>query len=109
MAILILDSGVGGLTVLREVRAVMPTQQIIYVGDDEAFPYGGWAEEALVERLVGLFTHFLNKHSVELAIVACNTASTLIMPSLRSAFDIPFVGIVPAIKPAAERLSLIHI
>ena len=103
MAILVLDSGVGGLTVLREVRAFLPTQQIIYVGDDDGFPYGGWPEEALVERLVNLFSHYLKAHSIELAIVACNTASTLIMPSLRAAFDIPFVGTVPAIKPAAER------
>ncbi len=103
MAILVLDSGVGGLTVLREVRAVIPNQQIIYVGDDGGFPYGEWPEEALVDRLVGLFTHYLKQHDIELAIVACNTASTLIMPSLREAFDIPFVGTVPAIKPAAER------
>ncbi len=103
MSVLVLDSGVGGLTVLREVRAVMPTEQIVYVGDDGGFPYGQWPEDALVERLVGLFTHYLNKHDIKLAIVACNTASTLIMPSLRSAFDVPFVGTVPAIKPAAER------
>jgi len=103
MAILVLDSGVGGLTVLREVRAVMPTTQIIYVGDDGGFPYGEWPEEALVERVVGLVGHYLSQHPIELAIVACNTASTLIMPSLRERFDIPFVGTVPAIKPATER------
>jgi len=103
MAILVLDSGVGGLTVLREVRAILPTEQIIYVGDDDGFPYGSWPEDALVERLVDLFAHYLNTHTIELAIVACNTASTLIMPSLREAFDIPFVGTVPAIKPATER------
>jgi len=105
MAILVLDSGLGGLTVLREVRAVMPTQQVIYVGDDDGFPYGDWSDEALVERLVGLFTHYLKEHTIELAIVACNTASTLIMPALRATFDIPFVGIVPAIKPAVERTA----
>jgi len=66
-------------------------------------PYGEWPEDALVERLVGLFEHYLQRHTVDLAIVACNTASTLIMPALREAFDIPFVGTVPAIKPAAER------
>ena len=103
MAILVLDSGLGGLTVLREVRAILPTEQIIYVGDDDGFPYGSWPEDALVERLVDLFAHYLNTHTIELAIVACNTASTLIMPSLREAFDIPFVGTVPAIKPATER------
>lgn len=81
----------------------MPTQQIIYVGDDDGFPYGNWPEEALVERLVGLIGHYLKAHTIELAIIACNTASTLIMPALRAAFDIPFVGIVPAIKPAAQR------
>lgn len=103
MAVLVVDSGVGGLTVLREVRTVMPTQQIIYVGDDAGFPYGSWSEEALVERLVGLFKHYLELHDISLAVVACNTASTLIMPTLRETFGIPFVGTAPAIKPAAER------
>jgi len=101
----VLDSGVGGLTVLREVRAAMPAQHIIYVGDDAGFPYGGWDEESLVERLVVLFGKLLGHHTIDLAIVACNTASTLIMPSLRERFDIPFVGTVPAIKPAAERTA----
>ena len=103
MSILVFDSGIGGLTVLREARIALPDRHFIYVGDDEGFPYGDWEEAALVDRIVALFDRLLASLSVELAIVACNTASTLIMPALRERFDIPFVGTVPAIKPACER------
>ena len=103
MSILIFDSGIGGLTILREARVVMPESRFIYVGDDAGFPYGDWQEDALVEHMVTLFEQYITRYEPQLAIVACNTASTLIMPALRSRFDIPFVGTVPAIKPAAER------
>lgn len=103
MSILVFDSGIGGLTVLREARAIMPEHRFIYVGDDLGFPYGDWEETALVERMIALFADFLSRYEPQLAIVACNTASTLIMPALRERFSIPFVGTVPPIKPAAER------
>ncbi len=80
-------------------------QPIIYVGDDAGFPYGEWEEQALIERIVGLFEILMVEHQPKLAIIACNTASTLIMPALRKRFKIPFVGIVPAIKPAAKRTA----
>ena len=105
MTILVFDSGVGGLSVLREARMLMHEQRFVYVGDDAGFPYGEWEEGALTERIVGLLSTLLHHFEPQLVIVACNTASTLIMPALRSRFDIPFVGIVPAIKPAAERTA----
>ncbi len=100
MSILIFDSGIGGLTILREVRVALPGRRIVYLGDDAGFPYGEWQEEALVPRIVSLFEQSLEAYTPELAIVACNTASTMILPALRDRFDIPFVGTVPAIKPA---------
>lgn len=105
MTILVFDSGIGGLSVMREARLLMHDQQFVYVGDDAGFPYGDWEEKALTQRMVGLFQTLLDAFQPSLAIVACNTASTLIMPALRERFSIPFVGIVPAIKPAAERTA----
>ena len=83
----------------------MPGHKFVYVGDDAAFPYGDWEENALIERMLGVFDDLVERHEPVLIIVACNTASTLILPHLRSRFDIPVVGTVPAIKPAAERTS----
>ncbi|WP_102959275.1 glutamate racemase [Mangrovicella endophytica] len=99
-----LDSGVGGLTVLREARVLMPDRRFVYVADDAGFPYGGWEEAALRERLVELFGKLIAEHRPAICVVACNTASTLALDALRAAYpDMPFVGTVPAIKPAAER------
>lgn len=102
--VLVFDSGVGGLTVLREARVLMPERRFIYVADDAGFPYGAWEEAALRERVVALFRDLLDEHNPEIAVIACNTASTLVLGDLRAAFPgTPFVGTVPAIKPAAER------
>ncbi len=90
---------------MREARMLMHDQPFVYVGDDAGFPYGEWAEEALTERITGLFETLMAEFEPDLAIIACNTASTLIMPALRARFNIPFVGIVPAIKPAAARTA----
>jgi glutamate racemase len=102
--ILVFDSGIGGLTVLREARVLMPERHFIYVADDAGFPYGGWEEEALKARVISLFATLLTRHDPEICIIACNTAFTLVGADLRAAFpDMRFVGTVPAIKPAAER------
>ena len=104
MTILVFDSGLGGLTVLREARVLMPHRRFIYVADDSGFPYGEWEETALRRRVVELFAELLEKYQPELSVIACNTASTLAIDALRQAYgDQPFVGTVPAIKPAAER------
>ncbi len=102
--ILVFDSGIGGLTVLREARVLMPERHFIYIADDAGFPYGGWEEKALKERVISLFAKLLAEHDPEICIIACNTAFTLVGADLRSAFPhMRFVGTVPAIKPAAER------
>jgi len=104
MSILVFDSGIGGLTVLREARVLMPHRRFTYVADDAGFPYGDWEEAALRARIVELFGGLLTRHRPEIVIVACNTASTLALADLRAAYPAtPFVGTVPAIKPAAER------
>ncbi len=98
--ILVFDSGLGGLTVYSEVAAARPDANFVYVADDAAFPYGGFAEAALVERVVGLIGELIAAHRPDLIVIACNTASTIALPQLRKKFALPFVGTVPAIKPA---------
>ena len=102
--ILVFDSGIGGLTVLREARVLMPERGFVYVADDAAFPYGSWEEGALQERILSLFEKLLGDHQPEICVIACNTAFTLAGAALREKFPhMTFVGTVPAIKPAAER------
>jgi glutamate racemase len=102
--ILVFDSGIGGLTVLREARLLMPERGFIYVADDAGFPYGGWEEEPLKARIARLFEELFAQYDPEAVIVACNTAFTLAGADLRQRFpDRRFIGTVPAIKPAAER------
>jgi glutamate racemase len=98
--ILVFDSGLGGLTVYREIAAARPGADFLYVADDAAFPYGGIAEPALVVRVTDLIGELIEAHRPDLIVVACNTASTIVLPDLRKKFALPFVGTVPAIKPA---------
>jgi glutamate racemase len=98
--ILVFDSGLGGLTVYREIAAVRPDANFVYLADDAAFPYGALAEPALIARLVSLLDEAIATHKPDLAVIACNTASTIALPELRKKFAVPFVGTVPAIKPA---------
>jgi len=101
--ILVFDSGIGGLSVAREIRAVLPAAEMIYVADDAAFPYGDWEEEALSAHVIAVIAELIDRFAPDVAVIACNTASTLVLPPLRARFELPFVGTVPAIKPAAER------
>lgn len=101
--ILVFDSGLGGLTVLREVMRQRPDADIVYAADDAAFPYGRLAEPALVDRVLSVMERLVDRFHPDLVVIACNTASTLVLPALRARFAIPFVGTVPAVKPAAER------
>jgi glutamate racemase len=98
--ILIFDSGLGGLTVYREVVAARPDTDFVYVADDAGFPYGAKREDELIERVVRLMGELIATHRPDLVVVACNTASTIVLPALRKTFPLPFVGTVPAIKPA---------
>ena len=97
------DSGLGGLTVLREVVAARPDAHYVYVADDAFFPYGHHSEERLIARIVPLIGELIDTHAPDLVVIACNTASTLVLSHLRDAYRIPFVGTVPAIKPACAR------
>jgi len=98
--ILMFDSGLGGLTVFREVVAVRPQSDYIYVADDAGFPYGAMPESTLVSRVVALMGDLIGAHRPDLVVIPCNTASTIVLPALRESFSVPFVGTVPAIKPA---------
>ena len=98
--ILVFDSGLGGLTVLREIVAARPDAHYVYVADDAFFPYGHHGEEEIIARVVPLVGELIDRHAPDLVVIACNTASTLVMAHLRAAYTVPFVGTVPAIKPA---------
>ncbi|MGZ5803878.1 MAG: aspartate/glutamate racemase family protein, partial [Xanthobacteraceae bacterium] len=98
--VLIFDSGLGGLTVFREVARLRPDADYTYVADDAFFPYGEHDEVALAARVVPLIGDLIAQHQPDLIVIACNTASTLVLSHLRAAYTVPFVGTVPAIKPA---------
>ena len=98
--ILVFDSGLGGLTVFREVAKARPDARYLYIADDAFFPYGDQAEAELVARVGDLMGELIEAHHPDLIVIACNTASTLVLPHLRTRFRVPFVGTVPAIKPA---------
>lgn len=100
-SILVIDSGVGGLSVCQAILAQQPALQIIYFADSAYFPYGLMPEQKLSERLNIIVGRMLGLHQPSLVVLACNTVSTLVLPELRTLYDIPFVGVVPAIKPAA--------
>ncbi len=100
---LVFDSGLGGLSVLGEIRRLRPDVGIVYVADDAAFPYGRLSERELIERVGLVMARAIPEHDPDIVVVACSTASTLALPGLRAAYpELPFVGVVPAIKPAAR-------
>jgi glutamate racemase len=101
--ILVFDSGLGGLTVFREVAAARPDAHFVYLADDLAFPYGDMPEQVLVARVLAVLGEAIAQHAPGLVVVACNTASTLALKDLRARFMVPFVGTVPAIKPACAQ------
>jgi glutamate racemase len=101
--VLIFDSGLGGLTVLAAVARARPDVELIYAADDAFFPYGALGEAELVARVGAAMAGLIARYAPDLAVIACNTASTLVLAPLRATFPrLPFVGTVPAIKPAAR-------
>ena len=100
--LLFFDSGVGGLSVLGPTRALLPNASIVYAADNAAYPYGTKTEAELAQRVPSLLALLVERYSPRLAIIACNTASTIALDHARAALDIPVVGTVPAIKPAGE-------
>ena len=100
--ILVFDSGVGGLSVLREIRTLRPAVGVVYAADNAGFPYGTKSEAEIAARVPALLGRLVERYRPQLVVIACNTASTIALAHVRAALDLPIVGTVPAIKPAAE-------
>lgn len=99
--ILLFDSGVGGLSVLGKVRQVLPEAPVMYVSDNAGLPYGSKTEAQIAARVSGLLGRLTERYRPRLVCIACNTASTIALASVREVLEVPIVGTVPAIKPAA--------
>ncbi|MFA0079973.1 glutamate racemase [Vibrio artabrorum] len=99
--ILVFDSGVGGLSVYKEISQLLPNHNYIYVFDNEAYPYGELDQQVLIHRVQSIVASFVSSHAIDIVVIACNTASTIVLPTLRAGNPIPIVGVVPAIKPAS--------
>jgi glutamate racemase len=101
--ILVFDSGVGGLSIAHEIQQKLPSVPLIYASDNAFFPYGTKGEAELITRVDKVFHKLTERYPIDIIVVACNTASTLALPHIRSHFSQPIVGVVPAIKPAATQ------
>jgi len=99
--LLVFDSGVGGLSVLDEVRLLLPGAPVIYAADLAGLPYGNKTEAQIAARVSGLLGRMTERFAPRLVCIACNTASTIALASVREVLEVPIVGTVPAIKPAA--------
>jgi glutamate racemase len=99
--LLVFDSGVGGLSVLAAIRALLPTAPLVYAADSAGYPYGTKRPAEIEARVPALLGRLAERFDPELIVIACNTASTIALDAVRAALDLPVVGTVPAIKPAA--------
>jgi glutamate racemase len=106
---LVFDSGVGGFSVFQQIRQAVPGLESCYLMDNQLFPYGIQPDDVLIERIVALCLKACAIEDIDIIVIACNTASTLALPALREVFDIPIVGVVPAIKTAALHSKNKHI
>ncbi|WP_408988089.1 glutamate racemase [Sphingomonas sp. SUN019] len=99
--ILFFDSGVGGLSIVAPARVAVPHARFVYAADSAGFPYGTKSEEEIAARVPALLGRLAERYRPRLIVIACNTASTIALPAVRAALDLPIVGTVPAIKPAS--------
>ena len=99
--VLVFDSGIGGLSVAGCIHRALPSVRLVYLADSAGFPYGEQPESVVVERSKYLIGEALEAFPCDIVVVACNTASTVVLPALRAMTDTPVIGVVPAIKPAA--------
>lgn len=99
--ILVFDSGVGGLSVLAEIRALLPRAPIVYAADNGWHPYGQKSEHEIAARVPALLGRLAERVHPRVIVIACNTAATIALADVRAALDLPIVGTVPAVKPAA--------
>ena len=100
--LLFFDSGIGGLSVLKAVQAALPNAPIIFAADYAGLPYGTKTEAEISARVPALLGRLVERYRPRLVTIACNTACTIALTHVRAALDVPVVGTVPAIKPAAE-------
>lgn len=99
--ILVFDSGAGGLSVLAEIRKILPQASYVYAADNAGYPYGTKSEAELTARIPAILGRLVERVKPRIVVIACNTASTIALAPVRSALDVPVVGTVPAVKPAA--------
>jgi glutamate racemase len=109
LSLLVFDSGIGGLGVVAEIRRIAPGLGMDYLADDGFYPYGQRPDEALTARILEVVGAAIGLLRPAAVVVACNTASTIALGALRAAFDVPFVGCVPPVKPAAAASVSRHI
>ncbi len=102
LRVLIFDSGVGGLSIYQHIQARLPDASCDYLMDNALFPYGELAESRVIERICALVACYQRDHCADFIVIACNSASTLVLPALREQTQVPVIGVVPAIKPAAK-------
>jgi len=100
--VLVFDSGLGGLTVAREIRSLIPAAELYYYADNAFFPYGDKPEASLLQRVLDEVLYLERRLQPNIIVIACNSASTLALSQLRARTSTPIVGVVPAVKPAAE-------
>lgn len=100
-SVLLLDSGIGGLTIARAIRHRQPALTLHYIADNDGFPYGDLPAARLIQRVCMLVEQAITVWPVDAVVIACNTASTVVLPTLRARLSVPVVGVVPAIRPAA--------
>ncbi len=109
----VFDSGVGGLTVLRELARALPGERFLYLGDTARVPYGTKSRETVTRYSIEIANYLITRHDIKMLVVACNTASSLALPVLRKIYKIPVVGMVdPCVRRAAslpkrERIGVI--
>ncbi len=101
-SILVLDSGIGGMTVVKAIRKLSGSISVSYISDNAYFPYGEMDADFLTKRVFMLVEQALGLYEFDAVVIACNTASTLVLNILRKAFSVPFIGVVPPIKTAGE-------
>ena len=99
--VLVFDSGIGGLSIAASIHQSLPGVDLVYLADNAGFPYGEQPESVVIERCTTLVMDTLARVSCDIIVIACNTASTVVLPRLRSMTRVPVVGVVPAVKPAA--------
>ncbi len=100
--ILAADSGLGGLTIVAEIRKALPRARVAYLCDNAFFPYGTRPDAELLAHFLDVMNRAIDRVQPDLIVTACNTISTICLPQLRAATSIPVVGVVPAVKPAAQ-------